>query len=100
MTIDKRGLGAQQSKTSPARVSSLNRADLIAVAVLILLTILFFWRMVFTDLILPRGDAFTYFAPYWAFRNASLRVGHLPLWNPYLFMGVPFLANSQAGVLY
>jgi hypothetical protein len=24
----------------------------------------------------------------------------VPLWNPYLFMGAPFLANSQAGVLY
>ena len=26
--------------------------------------------------------------------------GHLPLWNPYLFLGVPFLANPQAAVLY
>jgi len=26
--------------------------------------------------------------------------GRIPLWNPYLFMGAPFLANSQAGVLY
>ena len=30
----------------------------------------------------------------------SLRAGQLPLWNPYIFGGVPFLANSQAGVYY
>jgi hypothetical protein len=69
-------------------------------AVLIVLTVAFFWRMVFTDLILPRGDVFTYFYPYWAYRNAALSAGRLPLWNPLLFMGAPFLANSQAGVLY
>ena len=45
-------------------------------------------------------DAFTYFTPYWAYRMAELRAGHLPLWNPYLFLGVPFLANPQAAVLY
>jgi hypothetical protein len=58
------------------------------------------WRLTFTNLILPRGDVFNYFYPYWEYRNAVLRTGHVPLWNPYLFMGVPFLANSQAGVLY
>ncbi len=74
--------------------------DLAALLALIGLTIAFFWKMAFTDLILPRGDAFAYFYPYWAYRNAALRAGRLPLWNPYLFMGAPFLANSQAGVFY
>lgn len=74
--------------------------DLLAAAALIGLVLLFFWKMAFTDLILPRGDAFTYFYPYWAYRHAALRAGQIPLWNPYLFMGTPFLANSQAGVLY
>lgn len=78
----------------------LSRADLFAILVLIAVGIGFFWCMVFTDLILPRGDVFTYFYPYWAYRNAALQVGRIPLWNPLLFMGVPFLANSQAGVLY
>src|SRR5574341_512327 len=74
--------------------------DAFAVGALFLLVVAFFWRMTFTNLILPRGDVFTYFYPYWEYRNAILRTGHIPLWNPYLFMGVPFLANSQAGVLY
>jgi hypothetical protein len=83
-----------------SREGDSRRADLVAVAALALLVVAFFWKMVFTDLILPRGDTFLYFYPYWHYRNIALRAGHLPLWNPYLFMGVPFLANSQAGVLY
>jgi hypothetical protein len=73
---------------------------LLPVLALVVLVIAFFWKMVFTDLILPRGDTFLYFYPYWQYRNLALRTARLPLWNPYLFMGVPFLANSQAGVLY
>ena len=30
----------------------------------------------------------------------AFRAGQIPLWNPYLFSGVPFLANIQAAVLY
>lgn len=78
----------------------LSRADVFALAVLAVFVLSFYWKMVFTDLILPRGDTFTYFYPYWVYRNEALRSGRLPLWNPYLFMGAPFLANSQTGVLY
>ena len=49
---------------------------------------------------LAGGDLFTYFYPYWAEASRALRAGRLPLWNAYLFMGVPFLANSQVGVFY
>jgi hypothetical protein len=87
-------------KQTNGQAPPLSRADVLAVAALILLTIAFFWKMVFTGLILPRGDVFAYFYPYWQYRDVVLRTGHLPLWNPYLFMGAPFLANSQAGVLY
>src|SRR5205823_12309902 len=45
-------------------------------------------------------DLLTYFYPYRDFLNASLAAGHLPLWNPSLFLGVPFLANIQTGVFY
>ncbi|MGH2522503.1 MAG: hypothetical protein ACRDH2_08365, partial [Anaerolineales bacterium] len=68
--------------------------------ILILLILLFFWKLALTNLILARGDTFLYFYPYWDYRAEALLAGHLPLWNPYLFMGAPFLANSQAGVLY
>jgi hypothetical protein len=64
------------------------------------LAVLFFWRLALTNLIIGRGDIFFYFYPYRDFAAAAVRVGRVPLWNPYLFMGVPFLANSQAGFFY
>ncbi|MBI5082458.1 MAG: hypothetical protein HZB17_14330 [Chloroflexi bacterium] len=67
---------------------------------LTLLVIVFLRQATFTNLIFPRGDTFFYFYPYWEYRAQSLLAGRLPLWNPYIFMGVPFLANSQAGVFY
>jgi hypothetical protein len=62
--------------------------------------LLFLWKLTFTNLILARGDTFLYFYPLWEYRAEALLAGQLPLWNPYLFMGAPFLANPQTGVLY
>ncbi len=67
---------------------------------LLILTLVFFHKLAFTNLILARGDTFAYFYPYWAARNAAFMQGHLPLWSPDLFMGVPLLANSQLGTFY
>jgi len=64
------------------------------------LVLAFFWKLAFSNLIIARGDIFTYFTPYRDFAAQALREGRIPLWNPYLFMGAPFLANSQAGVFY
>ena len=50
--------------------------------------------------VLTDYDLYTYFYPYWDYRAAALLDGRLPLWNPDLFTGVPFLANAQTGVLY
>ena len=67
---------------------------------LALLTLIFFWKILLTNLILVGIDVFLYFYPYRAYATESLLSGRLPLWNPHLFLGVPFLANSQAGLLY
>ncbi len=72
---------------------------LIALA-LLALSLWAFRHTALTNKVLARGDAFTSFLPYWAYRAEALRAGRLPLWNPYLFLGVPFLANPQAAVLY
>jgi hypothetical protein len=56
--------------------------------------------LLFTNRALATGDILLYFYPYRDYASASLRAGQLPLWNPYLFLGAPFLANPQAAVLY
>jgi hypothetical protein len=66
----------------------------------LLFLLLVFWRLALTDLVIGRGDIFFYFYPYRDFASAAVRAGRVPLWNPYLFMGAPFLANSQAGFFY
>ncbi|OQA43881.1 MAG: Bacterial membrane protein YfhO [Chloroflexi bacterium ADurb.Bin325] len=75
-------------------------ADLAAWLALALATLVVLWPLGTTNRILAGVDAFTYFDPYWDYRMAALAAGQLPLWNPYLFLGVPFLANPQAAVLY
>lgn len=67
---------------------------------LLAVCLVFYWKLAFTNLILARGDMFLYFYPNWNYAAEAIRQGRLPLWNPYLFMGVPFFANSQTGVLY
>ncbi len=74
--------------------------QIIPLILLGLLTVLFFWKILLTNLILIGVDVFLYFYPYKAYATRSLLAGHFPLWNPHIFMGVPFLANSQAGLLY
>lgn len=76
------------------------RGPLAAAALLLGLVALFFQRMAFSNLILGRGDTLLYFYPYWHAAAAALWAGRVPLWNPDIFMGVPFLANSQAGFFY
>ncbi len=74
--------------------------DLGMAVVLLALAVVFFWKIALTNLILAGVDVFTYFTPFKAYAAQILRAGRLPLWNPYLFMGVPFLANIQTAVLY
>ena len=83
----------------PSRTRAIAQGVL-AWATLAVATLAICWPLGLTNRILAGVDALTYFTPYWAYRMAELRAGHLPLWNPYLFAGVPFLANPQAAVLY
>lgn len=68
--------------------------------VLVALVGAFFYKHIFTSLILGRGDTLAYFYPYWHIRDSFLSMGQLPLWSSDLFMGVPLLANSQLGTFY
>lgn len=84
----------------PVRRRACLLGDLLAILSLCVLICSCFWRIALAGRVIAGGDIFTYFYPYWAEATRALRAGRLPLWNPYLFMGVPFLANSQVGVFY
>jgi hypothetical protein len=46
------------------------------------------------------GDIYTYHLPLRHLAASRLQAGQMPFWNPYIFAGLPFLANPQAAVFY
>lgn len=77
-------------------------ADLLAGGVLLWLTIGFFWRTISGDVYQPAdgGDLVSFLFPTYRFAAAQLHQGILPLWNPTLYAGAPFISDIQAGFLY
>jgi hypothetical protein len=69
---------------------------------LALLCAAFFWDALW----LPEGyalggnDLTNMFVPWLRFAKTSIQQGRLPLWNPTLFSGTPFVANPQPGLFY
>lgn len=74
--------------------------DWLAPLLLALFVALLYYPLLFTNRVLTGGDILLYFYPYRDYAAAALREWRLPLWNPYIFNGVPFLANPQAAVFY
>ncbi|HLF09304.1 MAG TPA: YfhO family protein [Dehalococcoidia bacterium] len=72
----------------------------IAATIAMLGAVAFFYKGLLTGDILVSYDLFTYFYPLRDFTDSALRAGRLPLWNPYLFLGSPFLSNIQTAVFY
>jgi hypothetical protein len=97
--LEARTAGHDRPAQTPLRARAIFRVALLPLTFVGLL-LLFFNKMAFSNLILARGDTFLYFYPYWQAAAEALRGGRVPLWNPDLFMGAPFLANSQAGFFY
>ncbi len=103
------------------------RSDLLAIAVLALLPFLFFWPVIFGGATLVPADNLLAWEPWsdlvvgpgapvphnellsdlvlenyvWKlFIRESLAAGEIPLWNPRILAGVPFLAAGQHSALY
>ncbi|HMK38447.1 MAG TPA: hypothetical protein VK569_03845, partial [Bacteroidota bacterium] len=63
------------------------------------MTVLFFHRILLQEAWM--WEDMMYFSyPVRVFAATSMALGHLPLWNPYSFSGMPFLADIQTTVLY
>ena len=73
---------------------------ILALLLLVLLPTLFLWKLTLAGRILVGLDPFNFFYPYHDGVAAAVAAGRLAEWNAMLFGGVPFLADSQAQVLY
>ena len=106
---------------------AITRQDLLAALVLLLLPLLLFWPVTIGPrTLLPVDNLFAY-EPWASFQESlgvgqpqnqllsdlilenyvwkkfireSLAAGQVPLWNPYILSGQPFLANGQHSALY
>lgn len=76
--------------------------DLLAGGLLFLLTLGFFWRTLSSDVYQPAdgGDLVSFLFPTYRFAAEQIRQWTLPLWNPHLYGGAPFISDIQAGFLY
>ena len=81
-----------------------NRKDALAAVALLVLWLMFFWRL-FTPIpqdqaSLARGDFSGQFVAFGGYQHARMSQGEIPLWNPYNNGGLPFIADTQAAVYY
>ena len=87
------------------RVVQLTRhKDLQAIAALLLLWLLFFWRL-FTPIAADQasiaiGDFSGQFFTWATYQYQRMSAGEIPLWNPYNYGGLPFIGDPQAAVFY
>jgi hypothetical protein len=71
------------------------RATLVSVLIIVAIALVFFWRVVFLGEILTGGDVLAAAAIFEDYGESSMAAGHLPLWNPYIFGGMPFFDSMS-----
>ncbi|MFN2271175.1 MAG: YfhO family protein [Anaerolineae bacterium] len=76
--------------------------DLLSLTLLALIVVGFFWPLVFAGYWIPHGggDLVSFLWPMYRFSARSLQSGEVPLWNPHLYSGAPFVADNQSSVFY
>jgi hypothetical protein len=76
--------------------------DALAIGILILVVLAFYWPLFFTQSWIPKGggDLVSFIYPIYAFAGRWLKRGIVPLWNPHLYLGMPFAADNQSGLFY
>ena len=76
--------------------------DVLALGLLTLAAVGFFWQILFAGAWMPSGggDLASLLYPTYHFAARSLKSGLIPLWNPYLWSGGPFAADIQASLFY
>ena len=69
-------------------------------ALIVLIPLLLYWRLVFAGEVLYWGVPLFQFYPWHSLVAEAVRAGHLPLWTDLLGNGVPLLANHQSATFY
>lgn len=70
------------------------------VAIVVLLPFAVFWAETLGMRVFYHHDLQYYFFPYHKLVADITAQGHLPLWNPYAFSGIPLLGDGQTALFY
>jgi hypothetical protein len=81
--------------TTSAEDSRADHAILLAISAGFALLICFFPPSIFQTV-----DYIAFYRPNFHFFSEAVKEGRLPLWNPYIGLGRPFLADLQSAVFY
>lgn len=73
---------------------------ILILAGLVLAPIFFWFPFTFGDRAFFYDTIFRHTFPAASFFRDSIRSGFFPFWNPYLYSGVPFMANMQSALFY
>jgi hypothetical protein len=76
------------------------RSDYLAAIAVAVLPILYFLPAIFRGIVLCPDDGLIQNVPFRVVAATMIGSGNLPLWNPYIFSGMPLLAAAQLGVLF
>jgi hypothetical protein len=99
---DKPGMSANGRSfiEEAGRIRSLVSKDLFWLFPLVLLNLLFFGDALFSDMTFYARDLSTFHYPLKKLVTESYANGEWPLWNPFIQMGQPLLANPNSMALY
>jgi len=79
-------------------------SEAIIIAALVLLPLLFWWRLWALDpadrAVIPSGDFTDQYYPLQLFAARELAAGRLPAWDPFINAGQPGIADIQTGFYY
>jgi hypothetical protein len=97
--------GTKKAHSSPPRKGSAGEQALFELKTWhVLAAVSAFALFFFRDILLGKAflwEDFLYYSyPVRSFAATSMAMGQFPLWNPYTFNGIPFLADIQTTVLY
>src|SRR2546421_3276716 len=75
-------------------------SDKVAAIAVTLAPVLYFLPALLQSKVLCPDDNLLQNVPFRVAAAQMMRSGYLPLWNPYIFSGMPLLASAQVGILY
>ncbi len=95
-------MAKQTASTKPKTLSPITIPKIPVLAVLGILlglVLIFYWPILFGGKFLWEDFVEQEF-PFRTFATSSLANGHIPQWNPYVFSGMPFIADIQIAFWY